>query len=90
MNKNKNTLTWNTVALSVPIPTAEAGDATGDDNHEDDGDAAHDEEELQVDLAVLPGEPGPTLTGDGALPNDALAILVAKVAFRCGSYNINR
>jgi hypothetical protein len=49
-------LTWY-VSLA-PVLAAEAADPAGDDHHERGGDGAHNQQQLQVDLAVLPGEPG--------------------------------
>jgi hypothetical protein len=49
-------LTWNVSLASVLA--AEAADPAGDDHHEGGGHGAHNQQQLQVDLAVLPGEPG--------------------------------
>ena len=68
-------LTWHHVFVpAVPVLAAEAGDAAGDEDHESDGDAADDEEQLEVDLAVLAGEPGVAVTGDLSAVEDALAV----------------
>lgn len=53
-------LTW-----YVPLPlvlAAEAGDPAGNEHHEGGGHCAHDEQQLEVDLAVLAGEPRVTIT----------------------------
>jgi hypothetical protein len=49
-------LTWNVSLASVLA--AEAADPAGDDHHERGGHGAHNQQQLQVDLAVLTGEPG--------------------------------
>ena len=80
-------LTWHHVLPggAVPVLAAEAGDAAGDEDHESDGDAADDEEQLQVDLAVAAGEPVPALAAHVAAPaDDALPVAVAEVALRFG------
>ena len=70
---------------AVPVLAAEAGDAAGDEDHESDGDAADDEEQLEVDLAVAAGEPVAALAAHVAAPaDDALPVAVTKVALRLG------
>ena len=70
---------------AVPVLAAEAGDAAGDEDHESDGDAADDEEQLEVDLAVAAGEPVAALAAHVAAPaDDALPVAVAQVALRLG------
>ncbi len=39
-------LTRNVVLVGGSVSAAEAGDATGDDDHQDDGHAAHDQQQL--------------------------------------------
>ena len=68
----KASLTW--AGLLSPVTAAEAGDAAGDDHHETDADCTHDQEQLEVDLAVLAGEPGVAVTGDLGAVEDALAV----------------
>lgn len=76
-------LTWDVIlAVSTPVPAAEAADTTGDDDHEDDRDAADYEEELEVDLAVSSGEPLAALAADLRVFDHAVPVLVAKVALR--------
>jgi hypothetical protein len=48
----KFVLTWNVVLVGGSVSAAEAGDAAGDDDHQDDGHAAHDQQQLQVDLKL--------------------------------------
>ena len=79
-------LTWHHVLPgSVPVLAAEARYPAGDEDHEADGDAADDEEQLEVDLAVAAGEPVAALAADVAAPaDDALTVAVAEVALRLG------
>ena len=79
-------LTWHHVlGGAVPVLAAEAGDAAGDEDHESDGDAADDEEQLQVDLAVAAGEPVAALAAHvAAAADDTLPVAVAEVALRLG------
>ena len=73
-------LTWHH-GLPV-VPAAEAGDAARDEDHEADGDAAHDEEELEVDLAVPASVPVVALAGDVGAADEALPVAVAQIALR--------
>ena len=77
-------LTWDGVLVVVLVPAAEGGDSAGDEDHECDGDTAHDEQQLHVDLAVAAGEPLAALAHHVLAGQHALAVLVAKVTLRRG------
>ena len=55
-------LTWHDI-LGL-VPATEARDTASDKDHEADRDAADDEQELQVDLAVAAREPIPAFASD--------------------------
>lgn len=69
--------------MSLPIATAKAGDSAGDEDHEADGDASDNEQQLEVDLAVATGEPVAALARYVAAGDDALPVAVAEVALGC-------
>ena len=75
-------ITWD--GLLPPVPAAEAGHAAGDDHHEADADRAHDQQELQVDLTVLAGEPGVAVAADLGAVEDTLTIPVTELALSAG------
>ena len=63
-----------------PVPAAEAGDAACDDHHEAHADGAHDQQQLEVDLAVLAREPGVAVAADLLTVQHALPVPVAELA----------
>ena len=75
-------ITWD--GLLSPVPAAEAGDAAGDDHHQADADGAHDQQQLEVDLTVLAGEPGVAVAADLGAVEDALAIPVTQLTLGAG------
>ena len=78
-----NTLTRD--GLLPPVSAAEAGNSTRDDHHETDAHSADNQEELQVDLAVLASKPGVTVAGDLRAVEDTLTVPVTELALRAGS-----
>ena len=78
-----NTLTRD--GLLPPVSATEAGDSTRDDHHETDAHSADNQEELQVDLAVLAGKPSVTVAGDLRAVEDTLTVPVTELALRAGS-----
>ena len=74
----------------MSVAAAETGHAARDEDHEADGDAADDEQELQVDLAVAAGEPVPALAGDLLAAEHALAVAVAEVTLGRGGWKVKK
>ena len=66
------------------IAAAETRNSAGDNHHQADADGAHDEEQLEVDLAVLAGKPGVAVTADLGLGQHALPVPVAQLALSGG------
>ncbi len=72
-------LTWHEVLPLVA--TTKARNAARDEDHEADGNATHDEQQLQVDLAIATREPFATLARHFARAfDDAIAVTVAQLA----------
>ena len=76
-------ITWD--GLLPPVPAAEAGHAARNDHHQADADRAHDQEELQVDLTVLAGEPGIAVAADLGAVEDTLTIPVTQLTLSAGA-----
>ena len=70
--------------LLSPVFATEARYSARNDHHQTDGDSSDNEEQFQVDLAVLAGEPGIAVAGHIAGLQDTLTVPVAQLALSGG------
>ena len=74
--------------LLSPVFATEAGHSACNDHHETDRDSSNNEEQFQVYLAVLAGEPWIAVAGDVAGFENALPVPVAQLTL-CGRATAN-
>ena len=74
--------------LLSPVFATEARYSAGNDHHQTDGDSSDNEEQFQVDLAVLAGKPWVAVAGDVAGLENTLPVPVAQLTL-CGGATAN-
>jgi len=75
----------------LSIAAAEAADSAGDEDHQGNGNAADDQQQLQVDLTISACKPISAFAGDHGALDEAAPVAVAGVAFggRGWKYHLN-